>query len=126
MKDDATQRAISAAACVKAACELYQGSGAPGNALEAAMMFFEWVETVSAGGGVQPSPSAPPPAAQSIQQAHAAVNGKKLCPNCQTGEMYDNVGKKQRGEMKPNAPDYKCKVCNYAIGGFAGAGRVLK
>jgi hypothetical protein len=117
------ERSIAAQACVKAACELYQGTQAPGNALEAAMTFFEWVESVSAGGGGPAQTiTIPPPATQSTQQA--VNNGKKFCPNC-TNEMYDNVAKKQAGLMKPNAPDYKCKSCGWAIGGFAGAGRVI-
>lgn len=101
---DARDRSIAAQACVKAACELFAGSQAPGNALEAAMTFFEWVQSVApasapsaTGGGAAPKPVAPSPTPNFQDPVPSS------CPKC-NGALWDN-----RATKKGNQPDFKCK-----------------
>lgn len=55
-----------------------------------------------------PRAVAPPAPTKAPNAAPAPVSGDPACPKC-GGVMWNNHERKAAGQMKPNAPDFRCK-----------------
>ncbi len=98
---------IAKQACVKAAAELFHGTGDTAGFIGAAKTA---IELVCGGQTVQQAVHAVQTTPPTAPLTHSGPN----CPEC-GGMMWDNRPKKASGEFKSTAPDYKCK--NKSCGG---------
>lgn len=48
-------------------------------------------------------------------QAPQGGGGADACKSCGGTDFYDNRAKKQSGQYKPSAPDFKCKGCGTGV-----------